>query len=74
MIQHNLRNLAILCFSAFNVLGSTPSRADEPACATASAWTPCQLFPPGLSIADHSGSHDHGFRLTASSIPSEFPP
>ena len=49
------------CLLAFTALGSTSSRADEPACATAPAWTPCQLFPPGPSIADHSGNHDHEF-------------
>ena len=54
-------NSAMLCLLAFTVLGSTPSRANEPACATAPAWTPCQLFPPGPSIADHSGNHDHEF-------------
>src|SRR5471032_211570 len=60
-VIRSVRNLAMLCLLAFTVLGSTPSRADEPACATAPAWTPCQLFPPGPSIADHSGNRDHEF-------------
>src|SRR6202167_3354957 len=60
-VIRSLQNLAVLCLLALAVLGSTPSRSDEPACATAPAWTPCQLFPPGPSIADHSGYHDHEF-------------
>jgi hypothetical protein len=51
----------LLCLAAFPILVDTPSRADEPACATAPPWTPCQLFPAGPSIADHSGNHDQEF-------------
>src|SRR3984957_18729397 len=60
-VIQSLRNVGLLCLLAFTALGSTPSRANEPTCATAPAWTPCQLFPPGPSIADHSGNHDHEF-------------
>jgi Putative beta-barrel porin-2, OmpL-like. bbp2 len=38
-----------------------PIRADELPCAVAPAWTPCQVFAPGPSIADHSGTHDKDF-------------
>ena len=53
--------LAIFWLWVFTVLGSAASRADEPVCGTAPAWTPCQLFPAGPSVADHSGNHDHEF-------------
>ena len=43
------------------VLTGMPSHADDPPCAVSPAWTPCQLFPPGPSIADHSGTHDRDF-------------
>src|SRR3984893_9196349 len=60
-VIRSLQNLPMLCLLADAQVSMTPMRAEQPACATAPAWTPCQLFPPGPSIADHSGSHDHEF-------------
>ena len=41
--------------------GITSCRADDPGCASTALKPPCQIFPPGPSVADHSGAHDHDF-------------
>ena len=49
---------------ALTALASTPSRANEPDCATVPAPTPCQSSPPGPSAADPGGNHAQGFFST----------
>ena len=49
---------------ALTALASTPSRANEPDCASAPAPTPCQLSLPVPSAADQGGNHAQGFFST----------
>jgi hypothetical protein len=42
-------------------LHASPAAADDPACTVTALGVPCLLFPPGPSVADHSGMHDRDF-------------
>jgi hypothetical protein len=55
------RLLIFLVIIAALHLHVSPAAADDPACAVAALGAPCLIFPPGPSIADHSGTHDREF-------------
>jgi Putative beta-barrel porin-2, OmpL-like. bbp2 len=62
MILRSLRIMALAGAAAIAAFQCDRAHADDAACGSVPTWTtPCQFFPPGPSIADHSGNHDHEF-------------
>jgi hypothetical protein len=50
---------ALLSIAALQ--GGHVHAAEDPACSATGINPPCQFFPPGPSVADHSGTHDSEF-------------
>ena len=50
-----------LILAALLASAGAPCHAEEPGCAVVALGTPCQIFLPGRSVADHSGNHDREF-------------
>jgi len=57
------RTILFAALTSVAALQVSPSfAAEEPPCTPANGFAPpCLLTPPGPSIADHSGNHDHEF-------------